>query len=832
MLRHLSFATLAVLIVAGRCLAQTEPSYEVVALAGTNGPGAQPFGGVVLGPDGNYYGTASTGGAYGGGTVFKLTPDGNLTQLVSFLFEDGNPQAGLIVGSDGNLYGTSNGNPSEPDGNATIFRVTPAGQLTTLATFPRAAPPAQNQSILPNKLVQGSDGHFYGTTYRGGAHEKGSIFKLTADGTITTLVSFEGPNGANPRAGLVQGSDGNFYGTTDVGGNVNNGTAFRMTPAGALTMLYSFGHSSPVGGFPRTELLEAAPGIFYGVTSSGGANFGGVAFKMTAEGSVTALASLPSHPFAASTPLLLGNDGNFYGTTSGHFYRVTPAGELTLLVNFEASFNGRRPAGPLLKLANGDFLGTTSSGGTTNVNAYGLVHRLTVAGEAIPFVIFPKIVGRYFNSEVTEASDGFLYGTSSDDGAGSVSSPGMPGAFKLSPSGAISSLGRFLTFSQSPGTASRLVEAQNGELYGAIAEGGLSGSPPPSGFIYRTTSSGSLSTVFQFRSDGFSPNQNGARPVGGLTRGPDGALYGTTAAGGAQGAGTFFKIDAARVLTTLASFNAATGAGPDVDLIFADGIFYGLTAYGGANNKGTLFSVSLSGQITQVASMPADFIRPYGGRLILARDGNFYGATAAGGVNNLGTIFRLTKTGVLSTVGSMDSTTGAAPIGVIEAKDGNFYGVTRGSSQEDGGIFRLTPEGVVTPLFRFSTERGFYPEANLMEASDGHLYGTTRHGGPARRGVVYRVRVAQLPFKLTSIERLANGHVHIQGLGAPLTAHSLEATGELLLQPFAAIGQAMADSEGRFSFIDTNAASFSRRFYRAVRLPVAPLAADPKRIQR
>ena len=111
------------------------PSYEVVAIGGMNGPGARPSGGLVLGPDGNYYGTAPEGGAFAGGTVFKLTPAGVLTTLVALPFREGRPNEGLTVGSDGSLYGTSNGTLSAPAARATVFRVTLAGQLTTVANL-------------------------------------------------------------------------------------------------------------------------------------------------------------------------------------------------------------------------------------------------------------------------------------------------------------------------------------------------------------------------------------------------------------------------------------------------------------------------------------------------------------------------------------------------------------------------------------------------------------------------------------------------------------------------------------------------------------------------
>ena len=121
-------------------------------------------------------------------------------------------------------------------------------------------------------LVQGSDGNFYGTTVLGGAHLKGTVFKIDATGSLTTLHSFSGSpgDGAVPFAGLVQGSDGNFYGTTASGGAFFQGTVFRMTPSGAITVLHSFNSFFSEGAVPFAALVQGSDGNFYGTTAFGG----------------------------------------------------------------------------------------------------------------------------------------------------------------------------------------------------------------------------------------------------------------------------------------------------------------------------------------------------------------------------------------------------------------------------------------------------------------------------------------------------------------------------------------------------------------------------------
>src|SRR5262245_16747100 len=145
-----------------------------------------------------------------------------------------------------------------------------AQTLTTLHSFNAA-----DGSSSEGTLVQGSDGNFYGTTPLGGAHAKGTVFKIDATGNLTTLHSFSGPpgDGAVPVGGLVQGSDGNFYGTTASGGTFFQGTVFRITSSGATTMLHSFNSFLGEGAVPVAVLMQVSDGNFYGMTAHSGQHF-------------------------------------------------------------------------------------------------------------------------------------------------------------------------------------------------------------------------------------------------------------------------------------------------------------------------------------------------------------------------------------------------------------------------------------------------------------------------------------------------------------------------------------------------------------------------------
>ncbi len=297
---------------------------------------------MVLGSDGNFYGTTQLGGTNGKGTVFSITPAGALTTIHSFSPTDGNglngdgayPVAALVQGGDGNFYGTAQlGGTS---GSGTVFQITPTGVVTTLHTF-SAVDGSNGNADGANPvagLVLGSDGNFYGTTTAGGTGPTGgfgTVFSITPDGTLTNLYSFVGDtDGAAPQATLVQGSDGNFYGTTTSGVS-GAGTIFSITPAGKLTTLHTFSDDGQNGTFFESALVEGSDGNFYGTATDDGSKTEDTIFSITPAGTLTTLYTFSGsdgqRPQAA---LVRGQDGNFYGTTelgggadSGTVFRLT-----------------------------------------------------------------------------------------------------------------------------------------------------------------------------------------------------------------------------------------------------------------------------------------------------------------------------------------------------------------------------------------------------------------------------------------------------------------------------------------------------------------------------
>jgi len=261
--------------------------------------GFTPYAGLVQAADGNFYGT--TGGSGSGanisGTVFKITAKGKLTTLYSFCSQtncsDGaNPWGVLVQAVNGDFYGTTAAGGThvcktrgqEQIGCGTVFKITAKGKLTTLYNFCSQGGSNCTDGVTPLAgLVEASDGSFYGTTSGGGASASGTVFKITGQGELTTLHSFNGTDGATPYAGLLQASDGNFYGTARFGGTNNSGVIFKVTAAGKLTTLYNFCSQTNCsdGSFPQAALIEATNGRFYGTTSAGGDADSGTVFSLS-----------------------------------------------------------------------------------------------------------------------------------------------------------------------------------------------------------------------------------------------------------------------------------------------------------------------------------------------------------------------------------------------------------------------------------------------------------------------------------------------------------------------------------------------------------------------
>ena len=332
-----------------------------------NNPGA-----IVQGRDGNLYSTSNDGGTDNAGTVFKVTPAGQVSVLYSFDGVTGAlPSGGLTLGTDGNFYGTTYENG--PSNYGTVFKITSKGKFTLLhgfdlsdGSFPWGAP------------VEGTDGAFYGTTEDGGSANCGTVYRITAGGTFKTLYNFDGTHGCQPLAPLALGDDGNFYGTALQGGaNPTLGAIFKITPAGAITLLHSFDGTH--GANPYAPLMQASDGNLYGTTFNGGQYDSGVIFEVSPAGVFTDLHDF--HPSADGggpfSALVQGTNGVLYGTTTsggasnvGTIYSIPlGSGDLSALYSFDGT-SGTSPEAALTQHTNGTFYADTTWGGSDNLGIF------------------------------------------------------------------------------------------------------------------------------------------------------------------------------------------------------------------------------------------------------------------------------------------------------------------------------------------------------------------------------------------------------------------------------------------------------------------------------
>ncbi|MCD2340414.1 hypothetical protein LRH25_08665 [Ideonella azotifigens] len=249
---------------------------SIYEFGASNVDGYTPASDLIWGQGGELLGTTVNGGANGLGTVFKVTLDGKLTILHSFTGADGKyPAASLVMDAAGNLYGTTSNTATGSSG--TIFKIDASGAFTTLKTFDHAS---GFFSHVP--LTLDADGNLYGATGAGGATGNGTIFKLTPGGTFSVLYDFTGgADGSEPEAGLMLDGKGNLLGTTNWGGYQYNGTVFKLSPDGKLKTLHSF--DGTTGSYSRAALLrDKATDVhwFYGTTYAGGSG-SGVVYRVT-----------------------------------------------------------------------------------------------------------------------------------------------------------------------------------------------------------------------------------------------------------------------------------------------------------------------------------------------------------------------------------------------------------------------------------------------------------------------------------------------------------------------------------------------------------------------
>jgi uncharacterized repeat protein (TIGR03803 family) len=406
--------------------------------------------------------------------IFCLTAQSAVTFTTLFSFSGTNgiePEGQLVQTSDGTLYGTARDTTFEKRGNAnfgfngrgTIFRITTNGVFSSIINFPRSM---TNGAFPRSGLTIGDDGNFYGTTTSGGVEQKGTVFRLTTNGALTTLALFNHTNGESPVASLLKTKDNFLWGTTVQGGEEDAkhlqrvivfngyGTIFSLTPNGKLKTVHNFDGLN--GANPSSSLVQGNDGCIYGTTIFGGANWlvthkmtnefsehgFGTVFKINTNGEMSTLLAFNGYTGQTPTAIAISSDGSIYGITSrggakntadpnqeyawqpfkggGTIFKISSTGEFKTLVLFYGA-NGLNPSSFCFG-KDGSFYGATTGGGA---NGQGTIFKLTTNGKFTTLYSFKEPGSSFPNTRnsLMQGEDGNLYGTTcrfGENGCGSI----------------------------------------------------------------------------------------------------------------------------------------------------------------------------------------------------------------------------------------------------------------------------------------------------------------------------------------------------------------------------------------------------------------------------
>lgn len=460
------------------------------------------------------------------------------------------------------------------------------------------------------------------------------------------------------------------------------------------------------------------------------------------------------YPYAG---LVQGADGNFYGTTYaadpwyynglGTIFKMTPSGKVTTLHTFNGA-DGAYPSSRLVAATDGNFYGVTQTGGSTG---YGAAYKIDPAGNfTLLYSFYSDSLLLYWPNGLMQASDGYFYGTTVYGGPTNLGT-----IFRMDFNGNVSIVYNFTGNADGALPDGGVVEGPDGYLYGGTTVYGAYSR----GVAFRVKKNGS-----GFQVIGPFDGMTGPFSYNSMVVGPDGKIYGTTQEGGANGGGTFFRVEPGVGLTPLFAFNGTSGITPGTLILGGDGKFYGTTSGGGAKGFGTAFRIDTAGSLTVLHSFSSAESAYSNLPLCLAADGKFYGVSWSGGFDTYagnfayygyGTAFKMTASGattVLHQFGFQDIE--ARFCDPIQARDGYFYGAARsGGAFGHGTIFRFDAAGNLTNIHHFNDGvlEGGSP-SSLIQGRDGYLYGVTVGGGKYGNGTIFKMTTSG---KLTTLRHLS-----------------------------------------------------------------------------
>jgi len=645
------------------------------------------------------WGTTSTGGDDGLGTVFKTNYDGSNFQTINIFSSTTpgkQPYGGLLRASNNKLYGYNSsggqcgyGNLFSYDLNFTYYSVLIDFDLNTMGGEPHGQP------------IQGSNGKLYGATSAGGSNGLGTLFEYDpTNQSFIVLTDFAGLDfGCDFAGGIIEATNGKFYGLGS-GGTAGYGVIYEYDLAvGTPVKIYEFPASGLDGVEPWGELIQATNGLLYGMTANGGLNGYGVIFEFD---------------IATST--------------------FTKKIDLTNLT-------GRYPYGSLMQASSGLIYGMTNEAGT---GQHGTLFEYDPIANSIAtrinFGSTPSVGDFPWFGVVCETPNGNLYGMTSDGGANSA---GV--IFEYNP--ITQTATTKLEFDGTNGyyPTGSLVLGPDSILYGLTQSGGQMHVGNMILFDYITNN---WSVPVDLNTSIF-----GICPAAALTVGQDNKLYGLMQYGGFQNVGDVYQIDPISGISSVfwpgltnanGGYSVESGAPPMLTELCAasNGKLYGVTSDGGSNSEGAIFEKDL---ITYAITLNASFASGSTGAnpgpgLIQATDGKLYGVCRSGGTNNVGTLFSYDiATNTLVKLFDFDNTNGANPNCILsELSPGRIYGVTNsGGANLNGLIFHHDiVSGTTVKLNDFTTAMG-KGNGSLLAASNGLIYGMRSSGGTSGQGCIY-----------------------------------------------------------------------------------------------
>ncbi|MEO6327951.1 MAG: choice-of-anchor tandem repeat GloVer-containing protein [Ginsengibacter sp.] len=385
--------------------------------------GSSPSETLIQASNGKLYGTTPYGGNKGAGVIFSYDPSSSIfTKLRDFEIANGDYPNGLMQASNGKLYGmTYRGGTS---GYGVIYSYDPSSSNYTKL---REIASNESGSKVSASLLQASDKKLYGTTRFGGTSGGGVIFSYDpSSSTYTKLKDFNGANGKAPTGSLLQAGNGKLYGMTPNGGSLGYGVIFSYDPSSSTyTKLKNFDGTS--GASPYGSLMQARNEKLYGMTAKGGSNDYGVLFSYDLSSS-TYIKLMDFNNVNGSNPygsLIQATDGKLYGITinggssgDGIIFSFDPSSS-TYAELFDFDYpDGSNSYGNLLQASDGKLYGITYYGGN---NGSGVIFSFDLSTLTYTKLRdFDATNGAYPNGNLMEATDGKLYGMTSQGGSSGV----------------------------------------------------------------------------------------------------------------------------------------------------------------------------------------------------------------------------------------------------------------------------------------------------------------------------------------------------------------------------------------------------------------------------